>query len=183
MIPLLLLSLGLAMDAFSVSVSFGVCHPKSKINSCLRISFFTALFQFMMPLFGWLIGSILGKIILEGSYYIAFVILLGIGIKMIIDAIIKKEDCKPIDISKGKHLLIVCLATSIDALAAGLSLGILKTPLLLSITMIGIITFFLSFSGVFLGKIAGFILGKWAEIIGGIILIGIGFNIIFKNFY
>ena len=183
MIALLLLSLGLAMDAFSVSVSFGVCHPKSKIISALRLAFFTGLFQTMMPLIGWFVGSILGKIFLKGSCFIAFIILFGIGIKMIIDAVIKKEDCKPIDISKGKHLIIVCLATSIDALAAGLSLGILKTDLLLSISMIGIITFFLSFTGVLLGKIAGFILGKWAEIIGGIILIGIGINIIFKNLY
>ena len=183
MIPLLLLSLGLAMDAFSVSVSFGVCHPKSRINSSLRLAFFTGLFQTMMPLIGWLIGSILGKIFLKGSCFIAFIILFGIGIKMIIDAIIKKEDCKPIDISKGKHLFIICIATSIDALAAGLSLGILKTDLLLSISMIGIITFILSLTGVYLGKITGFILGKWSEVIGGIILIGIGINIILKNFF
>ena len=183
MIPLILLALGLAMDAFSVSVSFGVCHPKSKIDSALRLAFFTALFQTMMPLFGWIIGNIIGNVFFKGSYCIAFIILLGIGIKMIIDAIIKKEDCNPIDISKGKHLIIVCLATSIDALAAGLSLGILKTNLLLSISMIGIITFILSFTGIYFGKIAGFLLGKWAEITGGIILISIGINIVLRNFF
>ncbi len=182
MIQLIFLSLGLAMDAFSVSISFGVCHPKSKINSSLRLAFFTALFQFLMPLLGWFVGSLLGKIFLKGSYLIAFIILLGIGLKMIIDAIIKKEKCDPIDISKGKHLIVVCLATSLDALAAGLSLGLLNTNLLLSVSMIGIITFILSFTGVYLGKIFGFLLGKWAEIFGGIILIGIGINTILKNF-
>jgi putative Mn2+ efflux pump MntP len=182
MIQLILLSFGLAMDAFSVSVSFGICHPKSKIQTDLRLAFFTALFQFMMPLIGWIIGCILGNIFFKGSNWIAFIILLGIGIKMIIDAIIKKEECNPIDISRGKHLIIICLATSIDALAAGLSLGILKTPLFLSVSIIGIITFILSFSGIYLGKIAGFLLGKWAEIFGGIILISIGFKIIFNNF-
>ncbi len=181
MIEVLLLSLGLAMDAFSVSVCFGVCHPDSKITSALRLAFFTAFFQFMMPLIGWFIGEILGNIFLKGSCLIAFLILFGIGIKMIIEALIKKDECDPIDISKGKHLIIVCFATSIDAAAAGLSLGILKTSLLISVSFIGFITLVLSFTGVYLGKIFGFILGKWAEIAGGLILIGIGINIIIKN--
>lgn len=181
MMGVLLLSLGLAMDAFSVSVCFGVCHPKSKITSALRLAFFTALFQFMMPLLGWYIGKLLGNIFFKGSSLIAFLILLIIGLKMIIEALIKKDECDPVDISRGKHLIIVCFATSIDASAAGLSLGILKTPLLLSVSLIGLITLLLSFTGVYLGKIFGFILGKWAEITGGLILIGIGINIIIKN--
>lgn len=181
MIQLILLALGLAMDAFSASISFGVCHPKSKITSSLRLAFFTALFQFAMPLIGWFVGNIIGKIFFKGSCLIAFLILLGVGLKMIVDALIKKEECKTIDISKGKHLIIVCFATSLDALAAGLSLGLLNNNLLLSVSIIGTITFILSFAGVYLGKIFGFILGKWAEITGGIILIGIGINIILKN--
>jgi putative Mn2+ efflux pump MntP len=181
MIQLLLLSLGLAMDAFSVSVSFGVCHPKSKIIPALRLSFFTACFQFMMPLIGWFIGKILGNIFIKGSFFIAFLILFAIGLKMIIEALIKKDKCAPVDISKGKHLIIICFATSIDALVAGLSLGILKTSLILSISLIGLVTLALSFTGVYLGKIFGIILGKWAEIAGGMILIGIGINIVIKN--
>ena len=181
MIEIILLSNGLAMDAFSVSVSFGCCHPNSKLTSALRLAFFTGLFQFFMPLIGWFAGHFIGKFFLTQSYWIAFGILTIIGIKMIIDAVMKKAECLPVDISRGKHLLGVCTATSIDALAAGLSLGILKTSLFLSAGLIGIITFTLSLLGVYLGKIVGFALGKWAEIAGGVMLIVIGLNILIKG--
>ena len=182
MIQLILLGSGLAMDAFSVCLSFGVCHPKSKIYSALRLAFFTGFFQFLMPLIGWFIGELLGKYFFKYSNWIAFGILTAIGLKMIIEAIIEKEKCDPVDISRGKHLIIVCLATSIDALAAGLSLGIMNMPLLMAATVIGCITFIFSFSGVYLGKIAGYMLGRWAEILGGTILIGIGIKILSQNF-
>ena len=182
MIQLILLGSGLAMDAFSVSVSFGACHPKSKISSAFRLAFFTGFFQFIMPLAGWFVGELLGKFFFKYSNWIAFGILTAIGLKMIIEAVIEKDDCKTIDISKGRHLILICLATSIDALAAGLSLGLLKMSLLMAAAIIGLITFLFSFAGIYLGKIAGYILGKWAEILGGIIIIGIAVKILSQNF-
>ena len=153
MIQLIMLGCGLAMDAFSVSISFGACHPKSRIYSALRLAFFTGFFQFIMPLIGWFIGELLGKIFFKYSNWIAFGILTAIGLKMIIEAIIEKEKCDPVDISRGKHLVFICFATSIDALAAGLTLGILNIHLLPAASIIGCITFIFSFSGVYLGKI------------------------------
>jgi len=182
MIQILLLALALAMDAFSVSVSFGICHKDSKIISALRLAFFTGLFQFAMPLLGWLIGSFISSIIVKYSCWISFIIFSGIGIKMIVDAVKLKEECDPIDISRGKHLIAVCIATSIDALVAGFSLGLLKTSLIVSVSAIGIITFLLSFIGVYLGKVAGFFLEKWAEISGGILLIGLGIKVLLFGF-
>ena len=180
LVYILLLSIGLAMDAFSVCVSYGICQKEGKFTSALRLAFFTGLFQFLMPLLGWFGGNLVGRFFTKYSSWIAFIILLILGIKMIIDSILKKEDkeCKPVDISKGKHLIIICIATSIDAFAAGLSLGILKIPLLISTAMIGIITFLISLAGVYVGKLVGFIAEKWAEIIGGLILIGLGFKIL-----
>jgi len=181
MIQIALIAVALAMDAFSVSVSYGVCQPNANFSSCLRIPFFTGLFQFFMPILGWLIGKLIGGVFIEYGSWIACVIFVIIGIKMIVDSIIRKESCEAVDISKGRSLILLSIATSIDAFAAGLSLGILKTPLIISAGMIGGITFFIALSGVYLGRFAGFVLGKWAEIAGGIILISLGINIIIQN--
>lgn len=181
MIQVVLLAFALAMDAFSVSISYGVCQPTAKFSSCLRIPFFTGLFQFFMPILGWFIGKLIGGVFLEYGNWIACAIFIIIGIKMIIDSIIKKNICETVDISKGRSLIFLSIATSIDAFAAGLSLGILKTPLIISAGMIGGITFLVSLSGIYLGRFAGFFLGKWGEIVGGIILISLGINIIINN--
>jgi len=182
MIKILLLSYGLAMDAFSVCVSYGVCHKDAKLTCSLRLAFFTGFFQFIMTLLGWFGGSFLGKYFIKFGPWIAFLILSGIGIKMIIDSLIKKEDCKPIDISRGKQLIIASLATSIDAFIAGFSIGFLNLNIhfLIIAGIIGIITFKLSLIGIYLGKIVGFILGKWAEVTGGFILIGLGVKILLE---
>jgi manganese efflux pump family protein len=179
MIYLLLLSVGLAMDAFSVCISYGVCQPKARFFSCLRLPISTGTFQFIMPILGWFGGKLIGGFLNDYSKWIAFAIFMIIGIKMIIDSLTKKEDCEVVDISKGIKLLIVSIATSIDAFAAGLSLGLLKEPLLLSAGLIGGITFVISLAGVYLGKFAGHILGKWADLFGGLILIGLAVKVFF----
>ena len=102
---------------------------------------------------------------------------------MIVESLNAKAECDPVDISKGKHLIFVCIATSIDAFAAGLSIGLLNIPIVVSLSMIGIITFVLTFAGVYIGKIAGFFLEKWAELAGGIILILIGIKIIVEKLF
>lgn len=176
-IPVLLIAVGLAMDAFSVCASYGVCHKSCDHKSALRLSACTGLFQFLMPLIGCFTGAFIGKYINNFGKWIAFAILAGLGIKMIIDAVIKfikKDKCEAIDISRGFKLIIVGITTSIDAFIAGLSLGLLDFNIFISAITIGIITFLLSLIGVYLGKVAGFVLGKWAEIFGGIILIGLG---------
>jgi putative Mn2+ efflux pump MntP len=174
------------MDAFSVCVSYGCCHKDAKITSALRLSFFTGLFQFGMFLTGLFGGNYLGGFFKNNgsiiTSWIAFILLLFLGGKMIIDAVFKKEECNPVDISRGKALLVACFATSIDALIAGISLGIMNVPFWISASMIGIITFILSLAGVYIGKFVSCVLGKWAEIVGGVILIAIGVKSLIESY-
>ncbi len=179
LLPVIVLGFGLSMDAFSISVGFGCCNKNCGSSPALRLAFFTGLFQFAMPLFGWLFGSLLGKFIDKFGPWLAFILLSGIGIKMIVEAFIKKEECGTKDISKGRELFIACFATSIDAFVAGLSLGILNMPLFISAGIIGAITFGMSLLGVYIGRFIGLLIGKWSEVAGGIILILIGIKILF----
>jgi manganese efflux pump family protein len=179
----MLIAVGLAMDAFAVSIGFGVCRKEAKFRSAFRLAFHTALFQVLMPLAGWFGGNFLGKFVSFLSPWIAFGLLAIIGIKMIIESFKKEEDCDTLDISKGKQLILICLATSIDAFAAGLSIGLLNIPLVISLSIIGIVTFILTIAGVYLGKVAGVFLEKWAEIAGGVILILIGLKILLEKLF
>lgn len=181
-IAVVLLGFALSMDAFSVCVGFGVCYRKANFWSAFRLSIITAVFQAMMPLIGWFGGNAIGSYMSKLSPVIASSLLFIIGIKMLIEAFKVKEDCDIYDISKGKHLLFVAVATSIDALAAGITIGILNIPIIMSVSIIGIITLVMAFSGVFIGKIVGNFMGKWAEITGGVIIIAIGIQIIVKAF-
>jgi putative Mn2+ efflux pump MntP len=184
MVAVLVLALGLAMDAFSVSVSYGVCHPDAKWTSGLRLAFFTGLFQFFMPLLGWLGGNLFGSFLGRYGAYIAALVLFIIGIKMLIDfgiKTMKKEACNPCDITRGRHLVGVCIATSIDAFAAGLSFGILEFSLLFTAATIGVVTFVLSLTGVYIGRFVGLFVGKFAEVVGGVILIAIGVKILLEQ--
>jgi putative Mn2+ efflux pump MntP len=136
-----------------------------------------------MPLLGWVGGNFLGKVVADFSPWIAFALLAFIGIKMFVEAFENKKECDIVDITKGKHLLFVCIATSIDAFAAGLSIGLLNIPIIVTLTFIGVITFIMAFSGVYIGKAIGHILEKWAEIAGGVILIGIGVKILVEKLF
>ena len=171
------------MDAFAVSVGYGICQKKIIFRSAFRLSFHTALFQMIMPLIGWISGKFLGKIVSNISPFISFALLFLIGIKMIIEALKREEECRVKDISRGKELIIVCIATSIDAFAAGVSIGLIKIPLVISIVIIGTITFVLSILGVYIGRLIGKFIEKWAEIIGGVILILIGVKILVEKIF
>ena len=181
-ITIFFLSLGLAMDAFAVCISYGICNKNFKFISAFRLSFHTALFQILMPLAGYFLGNFLGKIVSQYSSFIAFILLLILGIKMLVESFFKKEEeCKRVDFSKGRALIFICIATSIDAFAAGISLGLIGLPIFISLIFIGIITFLMSMLGVYLGRIIGGFIEKWAEIVGGLILIIIGFKILIEK--
>jgi len=180
-ITVFLLALGLAMDAFAVSISYGASFKQAERRSALRLAFHTALFQILMPLLGWLGGNFLGKFVSNLSPWIAFGLLDFIGLKMLMEAFETKKECGTVDLSRGKNLLLVCAATSIDAFAAGLSIGLINIPIIITLSTIGIITFILSFAGVYIGKAIGHVLERWAGVAGGIILIGIGLKIILEK--
>lgn len=183
MLTVFLIGLGLSMDAFSVSVTNGMCLERVKIADALKISFMYALFQFLMPVLGFFTGNVFKNVINSVDHWIAFCLLLFIGIKMISEALEKKdekEECKKIGI---KLLFVQAVATSIDALAVGVSFAALKMPVISSSLMIGIITLVICFFGVYIGKKVGKFLNGKAEILGGVILIGIGVKILIEHLF
>ena len=173
------LALGLAADAFAVSLTSGFLIQRIKVNKALKIALFFGSFQCLMPLIGWGTGIHFSHLIAEFDHWIAFGLLSFIGGKMIHESFqleTEREKFNPLD---SYTLLILSIATSIDALAAGLGLSLLKSPIILAATLIGIITFCLSFVVVFIGHKIGNKLNNKIEIMGGLILIFIGSKILF----
>jgi putative Mn2+ efflux pump MntP len=174
------ISLSLAMDAVSVSIAGGMKSQKAKIAHALKVAAFFGIFQAVMPVFGWLIGEVAKGFIGAVDHWIAFILLGMIGIKMIYEALNNSGEEKR-NIYNTKILLILSVATSIDALIVGITLNVLKTPFLMSIATIGIVTFILSFLGFLFGKQLGTIFGKRVEILGGAVLILIGLKILIEH--
>lgn len=178
LISILLLAVGLAMDAFSVSITRGLTL-KCNIKYALVIAIFFGGFQALMPVLGWYSGMQLQSVISAVAPWIAFLLLMAIGIKMIYESFSLEEDvCKVFSL---KELLVLSIATSIDAFAVGVTFAILDTPIITPIIIIGLVTFILSFIGVYIGKNIGHLFENKIEILGGLILIAIGFKILLEN--
>lgn len=177
-ISIFFLAIGLAMDAFSVSVTRGLTL-KCNIKYALIMAISFGVFQAFMPVLGWFAGIQLQYIVSTFAPWIAFLLLLGIGFKMIYESLSNDENvCK---VFSFKELLILSIATSIDAFAVGVTFAFLNTAILLPILIIGLVTFILSFIGVYIGKNIGHLFENKMEIVGGIILIIIGFKILLEN--
>ena len=176
-----LIGVGLSMDAFAVSVCKGLSMKKINYIYAIIIAAFFGVFQAVMPLIGWLLGiQFEGYVSTYGSW-IAFALLAFIGAKMIYEAI-KEDDACETSIIVIKELFILALATSIDALAVGISFSFLDVNIWQSILVIGLITFAISLLGVIFGNKFGAKYKSKAEIVGGIILILIGVKIILEYF-
>ena len=177
---ILLLSTALAMDAFAVSISIGVSsRDRAKINA-LKSGVFFGVFQGGMLLAGILTANVLAFLIAPFSHWISFFLLLYIGIKMIYEALSKEE---AVNMTTFKSLIMLSVATSIDALAAGISIAVLSVGFLLPVVLVTVITFAISYFGVFLGAaISKSTPGKVFDIIGGIILIGLGIKTLVQHF-
>ena len=189
-IDILLLGVGLSMDAFAVAICKGLAMKKVNKKQCFIIALFFGGFQALMPTLGWLLGNTFASKISRFSGWIAFILLLYIGGKMVIDAIkewkeIDKVDeyDPPLDI---KELFIMAIATSIDALAVGVSFSLMDefqavSKLASSVIMIGCTTFIISAIGVFIGNIFGSKYKAKATLVGGIILIFLGIKILLEQ--
>lgn len=181
-LTIILTSFGLAMDAFAVSVGGGISLKKVTFKDAFIIATFFGSFQFFMPLLGWLASLSFRDFIVSFDHWIAFGLLSLIGGKMLYESFQEEEEEeKPTDFRNLYVLLTLAVATSIDALAVGVSFSVIKTPIVLSVVTIGVITFIISFLGVFIGNKFGHLFEKQAEIIGGVVLIGIGFKILFEH--
>lgn len=167
------------MDAFSVSITRGLTL-KCDIKHALLIAVFFGGFQALMPVVGWISGMQLQSIVSTLAPWIAFILLLAIGLKMIYESLSAEEDDGNL-IFSYKELILLSIATSIDAFAVGVTFAFLNISILLPIIIIGIVTFILSFAGVYIGKNIGHFFENKIEIFGGLILIGIGFKILLEN--
>ncbi len=183
---LLLLALGLSADAFAVAVTNGMCD--SKVTK--QHAFFTALsfgfFQALMPVIGFCLGRTFYDLIHRYQHWVAFLLLSAIGINMLSDArkelkVPEIEICSIPNLFSIKNLILQGIATSIDALAAGVSIAALNINIFTAALLIGLITFTLCAIGVEIGKRFGSILGLRAKVIGGFVIIGIGARIFIQN--
>lgn len=187
-ITLFLMGVGLAMDAFAVSICKGLSMKKVKWQHATIIGLFFGGFQALMPFVGWLLGSQFEQYITKVDHWIAFGLLGIIGGKMLYEAIKGDEEeecscCNDINADKLdlKELFILAIATSIDALAVGITFAFLKYPVVKAVTVIGVVTFIISMAGVYIGNFFGSRFKKKAEIAGGIILVGIGIKILLEH--
>lgn len=171
------------MDAFAVSIWIGSTQFRSSRRSRFRISFHFGLFQAIMPILGWLTGSRIEVYIKSFDHWIAFALLAWVAGKMITESYAKEQKDYRLDPSKGLTLILLSVATSIDALAVGLSLAIIDTDIWQTAVLIGCITGGLSLIGISLGNHAGVHLGKRVKFIGGLILLAIGLRILFEHLF
>ena len=177
---LLFIAIGLSMDCFAVSLSFGA-QKKLKRNDIIKFSFFFALFQALMPVIGWLVGTAANIYLSKVDHWIAFGILTIIGLRMIYESFKGEDEKRSVDIRDWKILLTLSLATSIDALITGVSFGFVKVNIVLAALTIALVTFLNSLAGAWVGERSIHISPRWAEIIGGLVLIGIGIKIVLEH--
>ena len=176
-----LIAVGLSMDAFAVSISSGLCMDRLLWRSALRIALFFGGFQALMPVIGYFAGLTIRSLIASFDHWIAFGLLLFVGARMIYESLFKDGDEGKMNTEDLSTLIMLSIATSIDALAVGLSLSLLKVDIIEAASLIGAVTFSLSFAGVLLGRRTGRALGKRVEILGGVILMGIGLKILLSH--
>ncbi len=177
---LVLMSVGLAMDAFAMAVCKGMAIKKINFKKAFLIGAFFGLFQMMMPIIGYMLGSSFSHFVGAVDHWIAFVLLGIIGVNMIKESFSEDDECRD-DRLSIKELIMLSIATSIDALAVGVSFAFLNVNIITSSIMIGIITCVISVIGVYLGKIAGSKLKNHAELLGGFVLIGLALKMIIEE--
>ena len=178
---IVIIAVGLAMDAFAVSITSGITIKRLHINHALKIALFFGLFQAFMPIIGWLAGLSLRDYISAIDHWIAFGLLSFIGCKMIYESITVQSSKKEINPLNVYVLLVLSIATSIDALAVGISFAFLKVSIVTPVIIIGTVTFLLSYLGVYIGDRIGHFFENKIEIAGGILLIGIGIKILVEG--
>ena len=179
-VEIIVISIGLSMDAFAAAICKGLALKEINFRKCVIIGLYFGIFQALMPLIGYFLGSFLGEIILRVDHWIAFAILTFIGSSMLIDATSNKESHNNDNI-KFKTMLPLAIATSIDAFAIGVTFAFLKVDIIISVLFIGIITFILSTMGAKIGNKFGNKYEKTAQILGGLILLALALKILLTH--
>lgn len=172
------IGIGLAMDAFAVSLGIGTGGQANNHRAKFRMAFLFGWFQMMMTVLGWLAGSTIAGLIHQFDHWIAMALLAYVGGNMIRSGLNPEVQSYSYDPSRGKILVILAVATSIDAMAVGLSMAMLHTSVWIPSIIIGVVTFILSGLGLLAGDRLGTKFGKRMEIVGGLLLIGIGLRVL-----
>ncbi len=180
-VEILLIALGLAMDAFAVSLASGATRFINGPRPVFRLSFHFGLFQGLMPVLGWLSGSLVANYISAFDHWIAFALLAFVGSRMVRSGLDLNGETMAADPSRGGTLIMLAIATSIDAFAIGLSLAMLKVNIFYPALVIGVVAAAMSVIGIALGNRLGSKFGKRMEVIGGIILILIGLRVVISH--
>lgn len=185
LLELLIIAIGLSMDAFAVSIGKGLSLQKIRLSHALKVGLWFGGFQALMPLIGYLLGSTFAEIVSAYDHWVAFILLALIGGNMIKESLEKDDDCKCN--KKGKDgfgfatMFTLAVATSIDALAIGVTFAFFKVAIIPAIITIGITTFLFSIAGLKIGNIFGCKYKSQAELFGGVILILIGLKILLEH--
>ncbi len=180
LLELFILAVGLSMDAFAVSVCKGLALGKIKVKHCLIVGAWFGGFQALMPLIGWFLGSRFEQYIRAFDHWVAFALLVAIGANMLREALSGEEEKADASLA-FKTMLVMAVATSIDALAVGITFAFLRVRILPAVLFIGVTTFLLSMLGVKAGSLFGEKYQKKAEIAGGVILILLGVKILLEH--
>jgi putative Mn2+ efflux pump MntP len=175
------IALGLAMDAFAVSISSGVAIQQMRVRHALLIAGFFGAFQALMPLAGWTAGR-LARAYVEGTdHWVAFGLLCAVGLKMIYESRFQEKAERTADPLNVYVLFALAIATSLDALAVGVSLSMVNVSIARPVVVIGAVTFVMSFAGTYIGDMVGHLFESQLEILGGLVLIGIGVKILLAH--
>jgi len=179
----LLLAFGMSMDAFAASMGKGATLHKPKFSEALRTGLIFGAIETLTPLIGWGLGMLASQFVLEWNHWIAFILLTFLGGRMVIEGIRNDVgDDEPIQRHGFWLLVTTAIATSLDAMAVGVGLAFLQVNIIATALAIGCATFIMSTLGMMIGRFIGPLLGKRAEILGGIVLIGIGAQIMWSHF-
>jgi putative Mn2+ efflux pump MntP len=182
-LSILIIAVGLGMDAFSVAIGIGAVRGRVSPGPVLRLSVSFGIFQFFMPVLGWLAGRTVVERISAYDHWVAFGLLLFVGARMIHESFAGegRERTDREDPTRGWTLLMLSVATSIDALAVGMTMALLKTPILYPSAVIGVVAFAMTMAGMLAGRRLASLFGRKVELLGGLILIGIGVQILIEH--
>ncbi len=177
-----LIALGLSADCFAVSIGISIARKRFSLPAMLRVAAIFGLFQGLMPVAGWLLGQSLVAYLAPAANWLAFLLLAFIAGRMLWNSLKGNHKTQnPVDYSRGFSLLILAIATSIDALAAGLGFGLLEASILQASLIIGIVAFLASAIAFSIGARSGALLGRWAEALGALLLLFIAIRILLGN--
>jgi len=183
LLEIIFIAIGLSMDAFAVAVTLGMSVQKARLKEIVIPGLYFGVFQALMPLIGFLAGTYFANKIQEVEHWVAFVLLSLIGGKMIKDSFSKEEKKAEDNPFNFVKMLLLAIATSIDALAVGVTFAFFKINIVMSIVIIGGITFVIASCGVVVGNIFGTRFKSKAEFVGGLVLVGLGVKIIVEHFF